>query len=271
MDPKDKVIVITGGGSGIGKAVAQAFARKGGKLVIADISMENAEAVANEVGGHAFHCDVCSEDQIKNLVKFSRDTLGPVDLFFSNAGLGKGEGEHSASASNETWQLCWDIHVMSHVYAARALLPDMIKRGDGYLLQMASAAGMLSQIGDAAYSATKHAAVGFAESLAITHGDDGIKVSVVCPQYVATPLLGYDDESKNARSVGTITADEAALTIVDGVKSEAFLILTHPEVRTYFQHKAADTDRWIGGMRRLRKNILDGVGGEGTVETGKFL
>ena len=164
-----------------------------------------------------------------------------------------------------------DVHVMSHVYAARALLPDMIERGEGYLLQMASAAGLLSQIGDAAYSATKHAAVGFAESIAISHGDDGVKVSLVCPQYVATPLLGYDDATEDGRSAGTITAAQAAQIIVDGVKSEKFLILTHPDVHTYFQHKAADTDRWISGMQRLRRNVLSGEGGAETEEISKLI
>lgn len=271
MELNGKIAVITGGGSGIGRAVAKAFADEGARVVVADIDGEKALQVAGEIGGTGYTCDVSSEEDIIRLVENTQSDVGAIDLFFSNAGIAKGEGVHSASASNEVWQLNWDIHVMSHVYAARALLPDMIKRGDGYLLNMASAAGILSQIGDAAYSATKHAAVGFSESLAITHGDDGIKVSVVCPQYVATPLLGYDDDTPENRSTGTITAQEAAEIILNGVKSEQFLILPHPDAHVFFQQKASDPDRWISGMRRLRRKILDNEGGEGTEETSKFL
>ncbi|MEM9280049.1 MAG: SDR family oxidoreductase [Pseudomonadota bacterium] len=261
MDINGKIAVITGGGSGIGKAVAQRFARAGARVAVADLSEGNANKVAATIGGKGFQCDVTSEKQIKKLVLEVQETLGPIDLFCSNAGAAFGETEHSASASNETWQTCWDLHVMSHVYAARTLLPSMIERGDGYLLNMASAAGLLSQIGDAAYSATKHAAVGFSESLAITHADDGIKVSVICPQYVATPLLGYEDGDEVNSTSGTISAEQVAETVYEGVSEERFLILPHPEVHTFMQHKAADTDRWISGMQRLRRDIIDKVGG----------
>ena len=175
MELKGKVAVITGGASGIGKAIATRFAEEGARIAIADLVLEKAQETADAVNGIAIQCDVTSEEQIKDLVSEVEIRVGPIDLFCSNAGVAFGEGVHSASAGNEVWQTCWDIHVMSHVYAARAVLPSMIERGEGYLLNMASAAGLLSQIGDAAYSATKHAAVGFAESLAITHADDGIR------------------------------------------------------------------------------------------------
>lgn len=260
MDLKDKLCIITGAGSGIGAALARAVAAKGGKLVISDINEEAAKSVAKEIGGLAFRCDVRSEGEIQELVAFANSELGPVDLFCSNAGLAFGENDHSASATNEQWQICWDIHVMSHVYAARALLPAMVERGSGYLINIASAAGLLSQIGDAAYSTTKHAAVGLAESIAITHGADGINVSVVCPQYVATPLLGYEERGASNDAAGVISAENVADTIVDGIETERFMILTHPEVHEFMQHKAVDPERWITGMQRLREKIIDQAG-----------
>lgn len=260
MELNGKACVITGAGSGIGAALARAMAGQGAKLVISDINEDAAASVAQETGGLAKRCDVTKEADVQDLVAFTQDKLGHVDLFCSNAGLAFGETEHSASASNDQWQTCWDIHVMSHVYAARALLPSMVARKDGYLINIASAAGLLSQIGDAAYSTTKHAAVGLAESMAITHGDDGIKVSVVCPQYVATPLLGYEEKGASNEAAGVISAESVADTIIEGIRAEKFLILTHPDVHQYMQHKAADTDRWITGMQRLRGNIIEQAG-----------
>jgi len=271
MNLEDRNVVITGGASGIGKAVARRFADEGAKVVIADLSAENSKAIADEMGGIGIQCDVTSERDIKILVSEVEQAIGPIDLFFSNAGVAIGEGEHAASASNETWQKCWDIHVMSHVYAARALLPGMLERGDGYLLQMASAAGLLSQIGDAAYTATKHAAVAFAESLAITHADQGLKVSVVCPQYVATPLLGYAEDNVKPRNPTTITPEQAAETILAGVKNETFLILPHEEVLEYYQHRTADTGSWLTGMRRLRNNLIELAGSSRNEDIMKLL
>lgn len=260
MDLNDKVCVITGAGSGIGAALARAMAAKGARLVISDINEDAAKSVAEEVRGISFKCDVRSEANIQALVKYATTQLGPVDLFCSNAGLAFGETDHSASATNEQWQICWDIHVMSHVFAARALLPEMVARRSGYLINIASAAGLLSQIGDAAYSTTKHAAVGLAESIAITHGSDGINVSVVCPQYVATPLLGYEERGASNDAAGVISAENVADTIVNGIEAERFMILTHPEVHEFMQHKATDPERWITGMQRLREKIIDQAG-----------
>ena len=169
MNLKDKTVIVTGGARGIGRALCVRFAKAGARVVVADRMKDEAQETANVIEGMAISCDVSKEADIQNLVTKTQDHFGPIDLFCSNAGVCFGEPDTSASASNEVWQTCWDIHVMAHVYAARAVLPSMIERGGGYFLQMASAAGLLSQIGDAAYSATKHAAVGFAESLHITH------------------------------------------------------------------------------------------------------
>lgn len=260
MNLKDKTTIVTGGARGIGAAIASRFASEGAKVVVADLDADAAKATAAGFNGLGLACDVTKEADVQALVKATEEHFGPVDLFCSNAGVCVGEPENSASASNDTWQLCWDVHVMAHVYAARAVLPSMIERGDGYLLQMASAAGLLSQIGDAAYSATKHAAVGFAESVAITHGGDGVKVSVICPQYVATPMLGYADKNAASDLPGVITAEDLAETVVKGVEEESFLILPHPDVAQFIQFKSANYDKWLGAMRKLRGKIIDEIG-----------
>lgn len=260
MEIKDKTVIITGAAQGIGAAIAKLFANEGAKLILADLNLEKVDQVASSIGADGFQCDVTREADIQKLVAFTKEKYGAVDMFISNAGVCFGEEDHSASASNETWQKCWDIHVMSHVYAARAVLPSMIERGDGYLVQMASAAGLLSQIGDAAYSATKHAAVGFAESLSITHGKQGIKISCICPQYVATQMTGYEDGSDDIKSPAILSAEDVAQSVLQGIKNEQFLILPHPEVAEFMQHKTTDYDRWLGGMRKLRSNIVDAVG-----------
>jgi NAD(P)-dependent dehydrogenase (short-subunit alcohol dehydrogenase family) len=187
---------------------------------------------------------------------------GRVDLVFSNAGFGAQELDldDALSASNEMWQRMWDVHVMAHVYASRAALPGMLERGEGGLVNVASAAGLLCQVGDAAYSATKHAAVSLAESLAISYGERGIQASVVCPQYVATAITGLDEATPTGALPGVLNVDQAAAAIVDGIESGTFLITTHPEVLGYFQRKGADYDRWINGMRRLRAGLRNGEG-----------
>lgn len=251
MDSTDKTIIITGGASGIGAAMARLFARHGAQVVVADLQIDLAEQVAGEIGGAAIKCDVTQEADIQQTVALAETRFGPVEMFISNAGVALGEPDHAASAPNENWQLNWEVHVMAHVYAARAVLPGMIARGSGVLVQMASAAGLLNQIGDAAYSATKHAAVSFAESLAITHAEDGIAVSVVCPQYVATPLIGLSDADADT-TPSLMTADQVAQSVFDGVSDGVFLILPHPVVSEYVQLKSTDYDRWLRGMRQLR-------------------
>ena len=259
MKLKNKTVVVTGAAQGIGKALAMAFKDEGAQLVVSDIEPSALRTTALQIGATGIPCDVTKESDIQNLVATTENEYGSVDLFCSNAGVFYGQPDHAASADNMVWQRCWEIHVMSHVYAARAVLPSMIRRGDGYLLQMASAAGLLNQIGDAAYSTTKHAAVGFAESLSITHGDDGIKVSVICPQYVATPMLGYDDSQADNNNIkqypGLIEPNQVAQTVLAGIEAEQFLILPHAEVSQYIQHKASNYDRWLGGMRKLRRKI----------------
>jgi NAD(P)-dependent dehydrogenase (short-subunit alcohol dehydrogenase family) len=229
-------------------------------VIVADLEEAAAARVAAPLGGLGVGCDVTKEADVQALVQRAEVQFGKVDLFCSNAGICPDEPGHAASASNETWQLCWDIHVMAHVYAARAVLPGMVERGSGYLLQMASAAGLLSQIGNAAYSATKHAAVGFAESITITHGGDSIRVSVICPQYVATPMLGYGDNVTSAEQLGVLTPGQVADAVAEGVARETFLILPHADVAKSIQLKSSDYDRWLGSMRKLRGRIVEEIG-----------
>lgn len=262
MKLNNKVVVVTGGAGGIGAALCRALASKGAKVVVSDLNLQAAESVALEISGLAIACDVSSEADIQRLISETESQLGDIDLFVSNAGFGVGEPDHVASASNDVWQKNWELHVMSHVWASRALLPKMIERGDGYLVNTASAAGLLVQIADAAYSATKHAAVSFAESLAIGHADDGIKVSVICPQYVNTNILAVPDEERGKAMQGVITPEDCAATIVKGIEDETFMILTHPEVADFYRNRANDPSRWVKGMRRYRAAMLD--------ENGKF-
>ncbi|MBD3665248.1 SDR family oxidoreductase [Sulfitobacter aestuariivivens] len=259
MDFEGKVIVITGAGSGIGAALARRAAGLGAKVCVSDLDADKASGVAEEFGGISVVCDVSDEQAVQSLIAQTTNALGEIDIFVSNAGFGRGDPDHAASAPNEDWMLNWQVHVMAHVYASRALLPGMIARGSGYLVNVASAAGLLNQVGDAAYSATKHAAVSFAESLAITHGNDGIGVSVVCPQYVATPLLGLSDKDAEGPN-SLLTADDVASAIVAGVQANKFLILSHPEVQKYTLNRAQDHDRWITGMQMLRAKVQQTFG-----------
>jgi NAD(P)-dependent dehydrogenase (short-subunit alcohol dehydrogenase family) len=256
MQVADKVVIVTGGANGIGKALCERFSREGARLVVvADLEAENARRVADAIGGESFAVNVREESQIQAMVRDVESRHGAIDLFCSNAGIIAGDGEPwwATSASNDTWQAMWDIHVMAHIYAARACLPGMLERGSGYFLNTASAAGLLNQIGDAAYSTTKHAAVGFAEALSITHGDDGIGVSTLCPQAVATRMIGDGGDGGTAGVDGVITPEQLAQVVIEGLAAEKFLILPHEEVTLYRERKTADYDRWLGGMRKLRK------------------
>ena len=252
---KDKIIIITGGASGIGKHLAQEFAKYGARVVIADLSLEKASSVAKALNGIGFLCDVTREEQIQNLIRDVKKIFGTVDIFVSNAGICLGEGAHSASASNEIWNSSWEVNVMAHVYAARATLPEMIKNQRGQFVQIISAAALLSQIGDAAYSATKHAAMGFAESLAITHKSDGIDVSVLCPQYVATNMLGYEEDRGDLRT-DIMSAAQLAEIAVPEIQKKKFLILPHPEVQQFMNFKNKSYDKWIYEMHKLRARAL---------------
>ena len=264
------IAVVTGGGHGIGRAICRRLRRDGTRVVVADLDRAAAEVVAGDIDGVAYVVDVGNEIALESLVATVERDIGPIDLFVSNAGVGYGDaGDNAASKEGglhpvgDRWEQCWNVNVMAHVFAARALLPRMIARGGGYLVNIASAAGLLSQIGDAAYSATKHAAVAFAESLAITHGEQGIKVSVVCPQAVATRMIGIEDDSDSIDGGfggndvdGILSADEVADCIVEGIVAGKFLILPHLQVAAYVQRKASDHDRWIAGMQRFRRQLM---------------
>lgn len=242
---------------GIGRALCQRFAAEGARaVVVADLEFDKAEQVAAEIGGLAVKTDVSNEAGIASLVKQATDQFGQIDLFCSNAGIIGSPG--GAEVSNEDWAEIFGINVMAHIYAARAVLPQMLARGDGYLLQTASAAGLLAQIGSAPYSVTKHAAVAFAEWLSISYADKGIKVSCLCPQGVRTRmLLGEDGQGENFLVAGSVSPEEVADAVVEGLAAERFLILPHPEVAEYVQRKAADYDRWLRGMRRLQASVLE--------------
>jgi NAD(P)-dependent dehydrogenase (short-subunit alcohol dehydrogenase family) len=258
MDISGKTVVITGGASGIGAALARQAVDAGARVCIADSNADLAQKVADEIGCMAVACDVTQESQIIAAIDTAEAAFGPVDVFVSNAGLGRGDPSHAASAPDENWILNWNVHVMAHVWAARALLPAMIARGSGHFVNVASAAGLLNQIGDAAYSATKHAAVSFAESLLITHGDDGIGVSVVCPQYVATPLLGLGDADAQGN---LLTAGDVATSVWQGVADGTFVVMPHPDVGKYNALRGADPSRWIKGMQVLRAKAMSEHGG----------
>lgn len=254
-----KTVVITGGARGIGAALARRFVGEGAKVVVADLDGEGARQVADELtsgGGTALAVptDVGIEQDVRDLVDQAA-ALGPIDLFCSNAGIAEGGGP---DASDEAWARSWDVNVMAHVYAARAVLPSMLERGQGYLLQTCSAAGLLSNIGAAPYTVTKHAAVGFAEWLAITYGDRGITVSALCPQGVRTDMLKVGAGTPAGDAVlaqGAIEPEDVAEAVVAGLAAERFLILPHPEVADHVRHKGDDRDRWLGGMRRLQAKV----------------
>ena len=248
----DRIAVVTGAASGIGQALARKCASEGAKLVVcADINGDGATATAKQVGGIAFCTNVARESEIKELIETVETQQGPIDLFCSNAGIGIGGG---VEVSDERWQRIWDINVMAHVWAARHLIPRMSARGGGYLLNTASAAGLLSQIGSAPYAVTKHAAVGLAEWLAITYGDQGIKVSVLCPQAVRTAMTAGNPDGV-ASLDGMLEPETVADACIRAIEAEDFLVLPHPEVLEYMRRKTADYNRWIGGMKKLNRKF----------------
>jgi NAD(P)-dependent dehydrogenase (short-subunit alcohol dehydrogenase family) len=254
MELAGRNIVITGAGSGIGAALATRFAQEVPRgLVLADVNFEAVEAVAAEAGGVAVRADVGREADIAALVQRAREAAGPVDVFFSNAGISGPPG--GPEAPDEEWERAWRVNTMAHVWAARAVLPEMIERGDGYLLSTASAAGLLTQVGAQVYSVTKHAAVAVAEWLAITYGDAGIKVSCLCPLGVRTPML--EGALEDAVSGAALLRDEllepseVAEAVVAGIREERFLITPHEPLASYVAFKGSDNERWLAGMRRM--------------------
>jgi NAD(P)-dependent dehydrogenase (short-subunit alcohol dehydrogenase family) len=268
MELAGKVAVVTGGGSGIGRALSRRFAtERAAAVVVADLVAAPAIETAAQItaaGGTALavRCDVAREADVVALVAQATETFGRIDLFCSNAGIAVGGG---VDASNEDWQRSWEVNLMAHVYAARAVLPQMLARGEGYLLTTASAAGLLTNLGAAPYTVTKHGAVALAEWLAITHGDAGIKVSCLCPQGVRTPMLlgGLDQTAGAVVAAGgdLLEPEQVAEAVVAGLAAEQFLILPHPEVATFLEHKATDPDRWLSGMRKLQRRVVESLPG----------
>lgn len=255
MELAGKVVVVTGAGRGIGEGLVRRFAREGAAVLAADLDHDAVSAVAADVGASAMGADVTVESDVVALVERAESDLGPIDLFCSNAGIGPAGG---VEMGDDMWQKVWEVNTMSHVYAARACLPGMLARGSGYLLQTVSAAGLLTNLGAASYSVTKHAALGLAEWLSVTYGDRGIRVSALCPQFVQTDLLRdlASDPAVAAWVQGTtIEVDDVAQAVVDGLAAERFLILPHPEVADYFLRKATDYDRWLAGMRKLQASL----------------
>lgn len=271
MEIPGKVVVVTGGGSGIGQALCVAFAQAGAEAVVAaDLDeaaaartaamVEGGAAAGANAGGpagtQAEAVDVGDEASMKALVERVSARFGRIDIFCSNAGIiVRGDQDQPVA----DWQRIWEINVLAHVHAANAVLPQMLERGEGYLVQTASAAGLLSQVDSAAYSTTKHAAVGFAEWLSIAYHDRGIRVSCLCPQGVLTPMLveAYG-EDQGFLAATALSAEQVAADVLTAIASETFLILPHPEVQTFLQRKVADPDRWLAGMRRLRSQVLAG-------------
>jgi NAD(P)-dependent dehydrogenase (short-subunit alcohol dehydrogenase family) len=262
----DTHVVITGAASGIGRAMARRFAREGARgVVVADLDAERAHAVAEEIGAGALavRCDVAERAEIASLIETAEARFGPIDLFCANAGIGGGGGLEETSG--EQWDLAFSVNVRSHVTAAQLLVPGWLERGAGYFLSTASAAGLLSVIGSAPYAVTKHAAVAFAEWLAITYGDRGIRVSCLCPMGVQTPLLqdglAQGGEAAaglrlSAQAGALLSPDDVADAVVEGLAQEALLILPHPEVARMFAAKAADPEKWLHGMRQARAGAL---------------
>jgi NAD(P)-dependent dehydrogenase (short-subunit alcohol dehydrogenase family) len=256
MKVKDKIILVTGGANGIGKGLCERFAREGAeKIIVTDIDEPNANAVAKEINGVAYKLNVADESEVKTVVADVLDKFGRIDLVVSNAGIGGDEG--CLEVSNESWQNIWEINVLSHLYLSRAVFPSMLERGEGHFLVTASAAGLLTYPLAAPYSVTKHAAVAFAEYLAYSYMDKGIKVSCLCPQGVKTNLITTPDgEPESFLMAEAIEVEDCSEAVIKGLESELFLILPHKEVAEYLVSKVSNYDKWLGWMSGLRNKIL---------------
>ncbi len=260
MNLNGSVIVVTGGASGIGRALARRFAAEGAAgVVVADVDGPGARAVADEIGGRAAVLDTTDEAAVVALIDEIENEVGPIELWCGNAGIG---GLTGVDAPNEEWNRIWDVNLMAHVIAARHLIPRWKARGSGHLLITASAAGLLTSLGTASYAVTKHAAVALAEWISITHGDDGVRVSCLCPQGVRTPMtepdgsLSTEEMSiEQVRALGMIEPEEVASAVVEALNDDRFLILPHPEVALYEQRRAGDRERWLAGMRKMQRSF----------------
>jgi NAD(P)-dependent dehydrogenase (short-subunit alcohol dehydrogenase family) len=249
---KGSIVIVTGGANGIGRALCRRFRDEGAAaIVVADIDRAAAERVATEVGGSSIPTDVSREADVASLVEQTLARHQRIDLFCSNAGIALHGG---VDTPNADWQRCWDVNVMAHVYAARAALPSMLERGSGYFLQTVSAAGLLTHPHSATYAATKSAALSFAEWLSIAYGESGIRVSALCPQGVKTDMLARAEQETGRFLIdGALEPEQVAGDVVKGIAEERFLILPHAEVAEFVNRKAADRDRWLRGMRRLKQ------------------
>jgi len=260
MQVTGKVVVVTGGANGIGKALCEAFQRAGAaKVVVADLDIHRAREVAAGIGGAAFKCDVAQEKNVLHVIEETERQFGPIELFCSNAGIGGGFDPLSVNAggtSDEPFARSWAIHVMAHVYAARHLIPRYKARGGGYFLNTVSAAGLLSQVGSPAYSTTKHAAVGFAENLAISHKADNIRVSILCPQGVDTDMLRAIPKGPQSGD-GDLSPEQVAQDVLASIAQETFVILPHPQVLGYMRKKTENYDRWIAGMAKIQAKLRE--------------
>jgi NAD(P)-dependent dehydrogenase (short-subunit alcohol dehydrogenase family) len=263
-----KTYVVTGGASGIGKALAERFAMEAAQaVVVADIDEEGARRVADELAGAAIGvgCDVSDDAQVGELIARAEDEFGQIDVFCANAGIGTGS---RLDAPDDVWKRVLDVNLLSHVYAARRLVPGWLERGEGYFVSTASAAGMLSQIGDVTYTVSKHGAVAFAEWLAITYGARGLKVSCLCPMGVDTPLVRGGLETEGPEGLGArivaaagdlLPPEQVAKDVVAAMREERFFILPHPEVREFYRRKGDDHDRWLHGMQRLQARVEEAI------------
>jgi NAD(P)-dependent dehydrogenase (short-subunit alcohol dehydrogenase family) len=265
MDVRDRHVVVTGGAGGIGRALVRRFIEEGARsVVVADRELEGASRLADELGAKALavRFDAGREESVKELIATATDAHGPIDIFISNAGIGGGSG--GPEAPDEAWDEAWRINVMAHVWASRVLLPQMRERGEGYLINTASAAGLLTQISSLIYSVTKHAAVSLAEWLAIEYHDDGVRVSCICPQGVRTPMLEEGMREPAAAAAlsagGLIEPEDVADAVVAGIDEERFLILPHENVAEFMARKGSDPERWIRGMRRLVRGARSAEG-----------
>ncbi|MYB04144.1 MAG: SDR family oxidoreductase [Acidimicrobiaceae bacterium] len=265
MQLQGAVAVVTGAASGIGRSLARALALEAGSVVVvADVDGSGAEAVAGEIaaeagpggtGGFAAGIDVTDEDAVVSLIEQVESSLGPIELWCGNAGISRLGG---VERPDDEWNQVWDVNVMAHVIACRHLVPRWVERGSGHLLVTASAAGLLTNFGTASYAVTKHAAVGLAEWIAITHGDDGVRVSCLCPQGVRTPMTENEGAVAvdQVKALGLIEPEEVATVTLEALREDRFLILPHPEVATYELRRAGDRQRWLDGMRRMQRRLL---------------
>ncbi len=249
---KNKVVCITGASGGIGRGVAEMFVSEGAKVAISDLNIP--EQTAGDIGATAFECDVSNEGSVQNFITKVQDQLGAIDIYVSNAGVGSGNGKYVAGGSNESWESAWQVNVMGSVYAARTLMPEWVERGSGRFVITASAAGLLNQIGSASYSSTKHAAVSFAESIVIEHGDQGIKSHCICPQYVRSNMTKGMPMAENSQD-GLLEPKHVAEALKAAIAADEFMVFPHPVVKDYFINRAMHTDAYLSGMRKLKAKV----------------